>query len=66
MEETQGRGSIRDSARNGLHLSNSDGRVDQIEFEVDGMVGASGFEPPTSWSRTRRPRQINNLGGVKQ
>ena len=25
------------------------------------MVGASGFEPPTSWSRTNGPRNISNL-----
>jgi hypothetical protein len=25
------------------------------------MVGASGFEPPTSWSRTNDPRNISNL-----
>jgi hypothetical protein len=25
------------------------------------LVGASGFEPPTSWSRTRMTRRINNL-----
>src|SRR5262245_39461523 len=25
------------------------------------MVGASGFEPPPSWSRTMNPRLINNL-----
>ena len=25
------------------------------------MVGASGFEPPTSWSRTRMMKRINNL-----
>ena len=25
------------------------------------MVGASGFEPPTSWSRTRMTKKINNL-----
>ena len=25
------------------------------------LVGASGFEPPTSWSRTRMTKRINNL-----
>jgi len=25
------------------------------------LVGASGFEPPTSWSRTRMTNRINNL-----
>ena len=25
------------------------------------MVGASGFEPPTSWSRTKNLRKFNNL-----
>ena len=25
------------------------------------LVGASGFEPPTSWSRTRMMKRINNL-----
>jgi hypothetical protein len=25
------------------------------------LVGASGFEPPASWSRTMNPRRINNL-----
>jgi len=25
------------------------------------LVGARGFEPPTSWSRTRRTKRINNL-----
>src|ERR1700722_10966109 len=26
-----------------------------------GMVGASGFEPPASWSRTKNPRTFNDL-----
>ena len=28
------------------------------------MVGASGFEPPTSWSRTMNTNSINALSGV--
>src|SRR5271157_283660 len=28
------------------------------------VVGASGFEPPTSWSRTRHLNPINALSGV--
>jgi hypothetical protein len=28
-----------------------------VEFEGDKMVGANGFEPSTSWSRTRRASQ---------
>jgi hypothetical protein len=28
------------------------------------MVGASGFEPPTSWSRTRNIISINAFSGV--
>jgi hypothetical protein len=35
--------------------------VDEKPADTDkllkGMVGASGFEPPTSWSRTRRASQ---------
>ena len=30
----------------------------------DEMVGASGFEPPASWSRTTTEREINNLAGL--
>jgi len=25
------------------------------------LVGASGFEPPTSWSRTRKTKKMNDL-----
>ncbi len=32
-------------------------RCELGEFRWDKMVGASGFEPPTSWSRTRRSSQ---------
>jgi hypothetical protein len=28
---------------------------------IEGMVGASGFEPPTSWSRTRKILKMNDL-----
>ena len=28
------------------------------------MVGASGFEPPASWSRTKNPRNISNLAAL--
>src|SRR5271157_6590786 len=30
------------------------------------MVGASGFEPPTSWSRTINPRTIKDLAAAQQ
>jgi hypothetical protein len=28
------------------------------------MVGASGFEPPTSWSRTKNSKILSRFGGV--
>jgi len=28
------------------------------------MVGASGFEPPTSWSRTKKSKILSRFGGV--
>jgi hypothetical protein len=38
-------------------------RTDRIQFQLSCVmvVGASGFEPPTSWSRTRKIPRINNL-----
>ena len=30
------------------------------------LVGASGFEPPTSWSRTINPRNIKDLAVAQQ
>jgi hypothetical protein len=32
-------------------------RPDGLGIYLKGMVGASGFEPPASWSRTRRASQ---------
>src|SRR6516164_1452518 len=29
-----------------------------------GLVGASGFEPPTSWSRTKNSKILSRFGGV--
>jgi hypothetical protein len=28
------------------------------------VVGASGFEPPTSWSRTKNSKILSRFGGV--
>ena len=28
---------------------------------IERLVGASGFEPPTSWSRTKNSRKFNNI-----
>jgi hypothetical protein len=33
---------------------------------LKGLVGASGFEPPTSWSRTINPRTIKDLAAAQQ
>jgi hypothetical protein len=42
--------------------------VDEIPEDTDnslkGMVGAKGFEPSTSWSRTIKPNSINASSGV--
>jgi hypothetical protein len=32
-----------------------------MQLQLVEVVGASGFEPPTSWSRTKNPRNISNL-----
>jgi len=37
-------------------------RLDQSILKK--LVGASGFEPPTSWSRTMNINSINPLSGV--
>ena len=54
------------AAHQGSHVFNH-GDVKAVEspkpstismiLKVDRLVGASGFEPPTSWSRTRRSSQ---------
>src|SRR5208283_1081960 len=31
---------------------------------VKGLVGASGFEPPSSWSRTKNSKILSRFGGV--
>lgn len=33
----------------------------ETEKQKRNMVGASGFEPPASWSRTTMAKRINNL-----
>ena len=63
--------SEKQARRNSLIESKLRGELKQEEFRdmadmiaQSKVVGASGFEPPTSWSRTMHTNSINALSGV--
>ena len=57
MEEAKGRDEIRDSTETETGAGVSRKKVNSMQLQRVKLVGASGFEPPTSWSRTRRSSQ---------
>jgi hypothetical protein len=57
MEESKSRDKIRDNSPSAMGVALPKGRINSVQLQQVRLVGASGFEPPTSWSRTRRSSQ---------